>query len=81
MDRITTIGSAKRATNVTLPALLVEEAKSLGINVSKACEAGLSKQVAETKSIRWLNENREAIQSYNAWLAEHGLPYDEFRQY
>ena len=81
MNRPAKIDGAKRATNVTMPVALVEEAKSLGINISQACEAGLSQHVAATKAQKWRSDNREAIESFNAWVAEHGMPFDEFRQY
>lgn len=28
---------------------------------------------------QWLNENAEAIASWNAWVEQHGLPLDEHR--
>lgn len=81
MNRMIKVDTAKRATNVTLPVALVEEAKGLGINVSKACEAGLSQHVSQAKAARWRSENRDAIESYNNWVAENGVPYDDHRQY
>jgi post-segregation antitoxin (ccd killing protein) len=29
----------------------------------------------------WQRENRAAIDCYNEWIAEHGLPLDEFRRF
>jgi post-segregation antitoxin (ccd killing protein) len=29
----------------------------------------------------WLNENRTAIESSNAWVEKHGLPLARFRQF
>ncbi len=29
----------------------------------------------------WQQENRAAIDSYNEWIAEHGLPLEEFRRF
>jgi antitoxin CcdA len=59
---------------------LVTEAKALGINLSQACEAGLARQVSETKAEQWKRENKAAIESFNTYIADHGMPYDEFRQ-
>jgi Post-segregation antitoxin CcdA len=39
--------SIKRATTVSLNSDLLEQAKILGINVSRACERGLAEQIAE----------------------------------
>ncbi len=30
---------------------------------------------------KWREENREAIESSNKWVEEHGLPYAEYRQF
>jgi len=35
----------RRATNVSLPIDLIEEARRLNINISQACESGLEQQV------------------------------------
>ncbi len=52
---------AKRATNVSLSERLVAEARALGVNVSRACEAGLEKEVGEARARRWQEENVEAF--------------------
>jgi antitoxin CcdA len=70
----------KKATNISLPADLVEEAKRLGVNLSQACETGLSQHVRNALKEEWKRENREAIQSWNKWVEENGMPYDEYRQ-
>ena len=71
----------RRATNVTLTESLLDEAREVGINVSQACERGLAAALAETRRQRWLDENRDAIASWNAYVAEHGLPLARFRQF
>ena len=71
----------RRATNVTLPEDLLQEAQKLNINVSQACERGLAAEVAETKGQQWLRENRAALDSWNDYVEENGLPLGEFRQF
>ncbi|MFP5511667.1 type II toxin-antitoxin system CcdA family antitoxin [Azospirillum lipoferum] len=71
----------KRATNVSLNSDLLEQAKALGINVSRACERGLADQIAELQRKRWLEENREALASSNAYVEAHGLPLARYRPY
>ena len=71
----------KTATNVSLNAELLDEAKKLGVNVSRACERGLALQIAEIRARRWLDENREAIDSSNAFVEKHGLPLAKHRQF
>ncbi|MEO7504871.1 MAG: type II toxin-antitoxin system CcdA family antitoxin [Sphingomicrobium sp.] len=71
----------RRPTNVSLTAALVDEAKALGINVSKACEEGLAAANREERERRWLEENAEAIRSQNDYVAKHGLPLAKYRQF
>ncbi len=73
--------SARRATNVTLPDALLREARELGINVSQACERGLSAEVAGTRAERWVEENRAAMDAWNDHVERDGLPLAEFRQF
>jgi antitoxin CcdA len=81
MNKPSRFSAPKKATNVSLPADLVEEAKRLGINMSQACEAGLFEQIRNAQKEEWKRENREAIKSWNKWVAENGMPYDEYRQF
>ncbi len=71
----------KKATNVSLAENLLSEAKELRINVSQAAEAGLAHAVAEKREERWLKENREAIESSNAFVEKHGLPLEKYRMF
>jgi antitoxin CcdA len=73
--------SPRRATNVTLPEALLREARELGINLSQAAERGLAAEVAAARRRRWLEENREAIESSNEYVERHGLPLAQFRQF
>ena len=81
MNRPAKFPAAKRATNVSLSEDLVAEAKALGINVSQACQSGLAAEVKKAREAAWKEENREAIESYNAYVREHGMPFDEFRKF
>lgn len=69
----------RRATNVSLNHDYVTEAKALGINISQACERGLIETVKEARAAEWLEENREAIESSNAYVEKHGLPLAKYR--
>lgn len=71
----------RKSTNVSLDPRVVEEAKALGVNVSRACEAGLLAQVKAARRTQWVEENWDAIQSSNAWVAEHGLPLAKYRMF
>ena len=69
----------RRATNVSLDPAFVAEAKELGINISQACERGLVEAVREARAALWKEENREAIESSNAWVEANGLPLAKYR--
>ena len=71
----------RRSTNVSLPERLVEEAKGLGINLSRACESGLAAAVKAERERRWLEENREALDSANTYVERHGLPLEMHRPF
>lgn len=71
----------RKATNVSLDEALVAEAKELGVNVSRACEAGLAAETREARKLKWVEENWEAIQSSNAYVEQHGLPLAKYRQF
>lgn len=76
-----TNAAQKRATNVSLSADLIEEAKRLNVNISQACERGLEQQVAKSRAEAWLEANREAIESSNAYVEKHGLPLARYRPF
>ncbi len=75
------MSNARRATNVTLPEALLHEARTMGVNLSQACERGLAVAVAEGRRQRWLAQNRDAIADWNEHVAAHGLPLAAYRQF
>jgi antitoxin CcdA len=75
------IPGPKRATNISLPVELIDEARALGVSLSSACEAGLKAEVKKAREAKWIEENWDAIQAWNAWVEEHGLPLAEYRQF
>ncbi len=76
-----TVSTARRPINVSLDAELIEQAKALGINISRACERGLAEQIAETRASAWLAENGEAIASSNRYVEKQGLPLARHRRF
>ncbi|MBW8833456.1 MAG: type II toxin-antitoxin system CcdA family antitoxin [Burkholderiales bacterium] len=72
---------ARRATNVTLEATLLAQAKMLKINISQASEEGVARAVAARQAELWLQANQEALQSSNAFVEQHGLPLAQFRNF
>lgn len=71
----------RKSTNLSLAADLVEEAKALDINLSRACEAGLEAALKQERKRRWQEENRDAAEAWNAWVEKNGLPLERYRQF
>ncbi len=78
---VTATQTRKRATNISLSAKLLEEAKELGVKVSQACEQGLVLELKKAREAKWLEDNRGAIESSNAWVEKNGLPLARYRQF
>ena len=74
-----TLRGTRKATNVSIGQALLDEAKALNINVSQAAEAGLRVALAHKRTEMWLHENVSALESSNAYVAEHGLPLAKYR--
>lgn len=73
------VTSRKKATNITLSADVLEQAKALGINISQACDQFLREQVRLEQEHRWQRENAEFIAAYNQTVETEGLPLAEWR--
>ena len=71
----------KKATNLTLNTEVLAEAKKLGINISKACDAFLESLVKQEKERLWKLENAKFISEYNQITDEEGLPLDKWRTF
>ncbi|WP_406240052.1 type II toxin-antitoxin system CcdA family antitoxin (plasmid) [Acetobacter orientalis] len=81
MVRMHSTSSSRRPTNVTLPAQLLEEAKSLDLNISQACEQGLKSAIASIRAQQWLAENRSSLQESRQYVEENGLPLAHYRNF
>lgn len=73
--------STKKATNLTLSADVLAEAKQLGINVSQACDAFLRDLVRQENERRWAQENTAFIEAYNQTVEAEGLPLEQWRSF
>ena len=63
----------KRAVNLFVDTALLDEARRLRINLSDTLERRLRSLVRVEQEKRWLEENRAAIESINAFIDRHGL--------
>ena len=71
----------RKPTNLSLDSALLEEARALGINVSRSAEAGVAEAVKLHKQEKWLKENASALASSNAYVEANGLPLARHRQF
>lgn len=73
--------STRKPTNLSLDGALLNEAKALGINISRSAEAGIAEAVKLHKQEKWLKENASALASSNAYVEANGLPLARHRQF
>lgn len=73
--------STTRKSEIAIDTDLMDEAERLGIDANAVAESAVKQAIARTRETRWLEENREAIDSYNAWVEKNGLPLAKYRMF
>ncbi|CAM8630400.1 MULTISPECIES: type II toxin-antitoxin system CcdA family antitoxin [Sphingobium] len=73
--------ATRKATNLSLDVDLVADAKELGINLSRACEDALRREIGLERGRRWKKDNAAGIAASNAYVEKHGLPLEKYRQF
>ena len=81
MQAVEATKSNRKPTNLSLDSALLNEAKALGINISRSAEAGIAEAVKLHKQEKWLKENAGALASSNAYVEANGLPLARHRQF
>lgn len=71
----------RRAVNVSVDPQLVAEARELGIPLSGTLEEALRQRITEARRARWLEENRTAVERFNARVEASGVFSDGLRRY
>jgi len=71
----------KAPTNLSLRVDLVQRARALDLNLSEVVEHALEDAITAAEQARWLAENEQAIDYYNAFVEKHGVFGDEFLQF
>ncbi len=74
-------GPPKVATNLSARADIVREAKELGLNLSEVFESAVAEAIRRRRRELWLEENKEAIDSYNARVERDGIFGDDWRKF
>lgn len=70
-----------RKTSLSLDRTLLDEAKSYGINVSRAAHAGIEAAVRRERAQRWQAKHGAAIETYNQWVEEQGAAFGDLRKF
>jgi antitoxin CcdA len=73
--------SRKRAASVGIDADIPTQAKEMNLNLSQTLENALRAKLREEQIRKFEEEHREAFESYNRFVAEHGLWGEEFRNW
>lgn len=76
-----TPATARSAVNLRIRADLKQEAKSLGVNLSRTLEQSLEAEIRRRKQADWRAANSAAIKSYNKRIDQHGPALAEFRRF
>ena len=71
----------RQSVNLYLDRAIVEDAKALGINISRACDGSLRAAIRSEREARWKAENAEAVRSFNDYVEKNGIPLSQYRQF
>lgn len=71
----------KKATNVTLSTDVLKDARSLGINISQACDEFLRGLVGREKARKWKEDHADYIKRCNQIAEEEGGALDQWRSF
>ena len=64
--------SKRRPVNLTVREDVLDEAKSLQLNASKAAEAGIINAIKNAREQEWLEESKIALKAHNARIEKSG---------
>jgi antitoxin CcdA len=73
--------AAKRPTNLSLNAKVLDPARELGMNLSQTVDGLLAEEVRRRYWERWNEENKAAISAYNERVERDGLPLAKYRSF
>ena len=73
--------ASKKATNVSVNAALLLQAKALNINLSSTLEQALIAKLKQLQAEAWTTENKMAIDSYNRQVEQNGVFGDDLRAF
>jgi antitoxin CcdA len=81
MQKIFDEKAPKKSANLSINSDLLQKARECGINLSALLEQSLIDYVKKTKSEKWREENRDAIDAYNEYVDNNGTFSDDLRSF
>ncbi|HEY1934911.1 MAG TPA: type II toxin-antitoxin system CcdA family antitoxin [Acetobacteraceae bacterium] len=66
---------------LSVPSSLLTEAQELGVNVALAAAEGIRRAVTTARAARYAEENREAVDAWNGYVATNGLPFNDIMEH
>ena len=73
MSARATSKTPRKPVNLSAPKELLDEARKLGLNLSRLFEEALNARLRESRVRRWREENREAIDAFSRYIERHGI--------
>ena len=67
------VDSPKKAVNLTANANLLQNAKDVGMNLSRIFEDAVIDELRATLEAQWLIDNKEAISNFNRRIENDGV--------
>ena len=72
---------ARAKVNLTLDIAVADEARELGLNMSRLAEAAISEAAKLERNRLWREENRDSIDASAREVEENGLPLATYRTF
>ncbi len=81
METLYDSGAPRKPANLSVNSDLLRQAKEQKINLSRLLEQRLVEVLAAARQERWLQENQQAIDDFNARVAADGVFSDGLRRF
>lgn len=81
MGNIFNPAAPKKSANLSINADLLQQAKKLNINLSRALEQHLAEIIRQAQRSQWLEENKAALEDYNRRMEKFGTFSDGLRRF
>ena len=81
MGNIFNPAAPKKSANLSINADLLQQAKKLNINLSRALEQHLAEIIRQAQRSHWLEESKDALEDYNRRMEKHGTFSDGLRRF